>query len=385
LAGRTDLSADRSKLPILNDENALKLAIFGINLRGGVTMSDVPGKVEATWEESLRLARRADGLGLDGIVPVARWRGYAGDANLGDRSFETLIWATGLLAATERIQVFSTMHVPLFHPVLAAKMAATVDHVSKGRFGLNIVAGWNAAELEMFGVTQREHDARYDVADEWTQILKQSWAADGEFEFSGKYFDVPGGFSEPKPLQRPHPVIMSAGTSPAGRHFAARHSDVIFAGLTGIDSASQQIAEIKHLSREKHDREIRVFGRGHLVIGDTEKEAWTRYEYVHRQVADVKGAANVLGIARGNTQSVEWTADQMTNIEGMTAGFWAIPMVGTAEQVTEQLLNLHRSGADGIALSWVDFDEGLSQLEADLLPRLIDAGVRSNRGIQEVT
>jgi alkanesulfonate monooxygenase SsuD/methylene tetrahydromethanopterin reductase-like flavin-dependent oxidoreductase (luciferase family) len=70
----------------------------------------------------------------------------------------------------------------------------------------------------------------------------------------------------------------------------------------------------------------------------------------------------------------------MKNIEGMTAGFWAIPMVGTAEQVTEQLLNLHRSGADGIALSWVDFDEGLGQLETDLLPRLIDAGVRSNRG-----
>jgi alkanesulfonate monooxygenase SsuD/methylene tetrahydromethanopterin reductase-like flavin-dependent oxidoreductase (luciferase family) len=274
LVVRTDLSVDKSKLPILNDENALKLAIFGINLRGGVTMSDVPGKVEATWEESLRLARRADSLGLDGIVPVARWRGYGGDANLGDRSFETLIWATGLLAATERIQVFSTIHVPLFHPLLAAKMASTVDHVSKGRFGLNIVAGWNVAELEMFGVTQREHDARYDVADEWTQIIKQSWAAEGEFEFSGEYFDVPGAFSEPKPLQRPYPVIMSAGTSPAGRHFAARHSDVIFAGLTGIESASQQIAEIKHLSREKYNREIRVFGRGHLVIGDTEKEAW---------------------------------------------------------------------------------------------------------------
>ena len=106
---------------------------------------------------------------------MARWRGYGGASNLGERSFETFTWATGLLAATERIQVFATFHVPLAHPVLAAKMAATADHISGGRFGLNIVAGWYTAELSMFGLTQREHDERYEVADEWATVLKQLW------------------------------------------------------------------------------------------------------------------------------------------------------------------------------------------------------------------
>src|SRR3954469_13541323 len=177
------LEMDKLATPVLSPENALKLGIFAINLRGGVTLADVEGKLEGTWDENLRLARRADRLGLDAVVPIARWRGDGGDANLGDRSFATVTWATGLLAATRRIQVFATMHVPLGHPVAVAKMGATVDHVSGGRFGLNVVAGWNTEELAMFGVTQKEHDERYRVADEWAQALKQLWTVEGERDF----------------------------------------------------------------------------------------------------------------------------------------------------------------------------------------------------------
>jgi dimethylsulfone monooxygenase len=373
----TDTPVDKFRQPVLNDENQLKLALFGINLRGGVTLSDVEGKVEATWEENRRLAQHADRLGLDAIVPVARWRGYGGDSNLGERSFETFTWATGLLAATERIQVFATFHVPLAHPVLAAKMVTTADHVSGGRFGLNIVAGWYTQELAMFGLAQKEHDERYEVADEWAQVLKQLWTVDGERDFHGRYFDVPGGFLEPKPLQKPYPVIMNAGTSPAGRTFAAKHSDLIFAGLTNAETAPTQIAEIKALAKDQFGREIRVFGRGHIVCRDTKEEAEEYYDYVHRQMADLQGAANITGISKVHSQSTDWTADERKLLEGMVAGFWGIPMVGSADQVTQQLIDLHEAGADGIAISFVNVDEGLEQMEKLLLPRLIAAGLRA--------
>jgi FMNH2-dependent dimethyl sulfone monooxygenase len=372
-----DASVDKYRQPVLGSENRFKLAIFGINLRGGVTMADVEGGVRATWDENVRYALWADRLGLDAIVPVARWRGYGGRDNLGDRSFETFTWATGLLAATRRIQVFATFHVPLAHPVLAAKMVATADHVSGGRFGLNIVAGWYAQELSMFGLTQREHDARYAVADEWAQVLKQLWTVEGERDFEGTYFQVPKGFSEPKPLQKPYPVIMNAGTSPAGRGFAARHSDLIFAGLQSLDTAPSQIAEIKQQAREQFGREIRVFGRGHVVCRDTEREARDHYDLVHRQLADVEGARNVTLMSMANSQSTDWEAAEMKRIiEGMTAGFWAVPMVGTADQVVQTMLDLERAGLDGIALSFVDYDEGLRQMEDDILPRLVAAGAR---------
>jgi FMNH2-dependent dimethyl sulfone monooxygenase len=373
----TDTPVGKFGQPVLNDENELKLALFGINLRGGVTLSDVEGKVEATWEENRRLAQHADRIGLDAIVPVARWRGYGGRSNLGDRSFETFTWATGLLAATQRIQVFATFHVPLAHPVLAAKMVTTADHVSGGRFGLNIVAGWYTAELAMFGLTQKEHDERYEVADEWTQVLKQLWTVEGEMDFKGRYFDMPAGFMEPKPLQKPYPVIMNAGTSGAGRAFAAKHSDLIFAGLTNAETAPQQIAEIKQLARERFGREIRVFGRGHIVCRDTHEEAEDYYDYVHHQVADLEGAANITGISKIHSQSTDWTADERKLLEGMVAGFWGIPMVGTADQVTQQMIDLHAAGADGIAISFVNVDEGLDQMEKLILPRLVEAGARA--------
>jgi alkanesulfonate monooxygenase SsuD/methylene tetrahydromethanopterin reductase-like flavin-dependent oxidoreductase (luciferase family) len=371
-----DVPIDKYRQPVLNTDNKLKLAVFGINLRGGVTLSDVEGKIEATWEENKRLAQQADRLGLDAIVPVARWRGYGGSTNLGDRSFETFTWAAGLLAATRRIQVFATFHVPLAHPVLAAKMVTTADHLSNGRFGLNIVAGWYAAELAMFGLTQKEHDERYEVAAEWAEALKQLLTLEGEHDFHGRYFDIPAGMLEPKPLQKPYPVIMNAGTSPAGRNFAAKHSDLIFTGLQNFETAPRQIAEIKQLARENHGREIRVFGRGHVVCRDTQKEAEEYFDYVHRQVADLAGAANVTGMSRQNSQSTDWSVDERQILEGMIAGFWGIPMVGTPEQVAGKMIALHEAGADGIALSWVNFDEGLDQMETQILPMLVDAGLR---------
>jgi alkanesulfonate monooxygenase SsuD/methylene tetrahydromethanopterin reductase-like flavin-dependent oxidoreductase (luciferase family) len=372
----------KSSTPVLGDDNSLKLGIFATNLRGGVTLADIEGNLDGTWEETLRLAGRADRLGIDAVVPIARWRGYGGDANLGDRSFETFTWAAGLLAHTERIMVFSTFHVPLGHPLFAAKMGATVDHISGGRWGLNIVAGWNASELAMFGLTQREHDQRYEVAAEWTEALKQLWTVSGESDYRGEFVSVEAGFSEPKPVQDPYPVIMNAGTSPAGRAFAARHSDLIFAGLTDLETAPRQVAEIKQLAREEHGREIRVFGRGHVVCRDSEREARADWDLIHREQADRAGAIEVVRMNSANSQSTPFDEMKMEKtLEGMIAGFFALPLVGTPDQVVERMLELHGMGIDGIALSWPDYDEGLDQMEELILPRLAEAGVR--RAVEE--
>lgn len=377
MTAELDHRIDKRVTPVLGDQDALKLAVFAINLRGGVTLADVEGNLRGTWEETQRLARYADRLGLDAIIPIARWRGYGGRANLGDRSFETFTWAAGLLARTRRIMVFSTFHVAVGHPVLAAKMAATADHISGGRFGLNVVAGWNPTELEMFGLTQREHAERYEVADEWTQALTQLWTVSGEMDFHGRFFDIPRGFSEPKPLQDPYPVIMNAGTSPAGRAFAARHSDVIFVSLTGFDAAERQVAEIKQLARERHGREIRVFGRVHIVCRDSEAQAKRDWNRIHSERADLDAALQTTQMDRANSKSTAYNElERERMLEGMIAGFFALPIMGTPDQVAEQLLSLHRIGLDGIAMSWPDYDEGLAQIESDILPRLVQAGVR---------
>jgi FMNH2-dependent dimethyl sulfone monooxygenase len=371
-----DPAVDKRSQPVLNEVNQLKLALFGINLSGGPTMSDVEGRIAATWPENLALAQHADRIGLDAVVPVARWRGWGGESNLGERSFETFTWASGLLASTRNIQVFATFHVPLAHPILAAKMATTADHISGGRFGINIVAGWYEAELAMFGLVQKDHEARYEVADEWAEAVKRLWTESGEINYRGKHFDIARGVLDPKPLQKPYPVIMNAGTSAAGRAFAAKHSDMMFVGLRGLDTAAEQVNEIKQQALDEHGRDVRVFARGHVICRDTEREARDYYNYVHLEAADFAAAANVMGITKQHSKRADWSADERKNLEAVTRG-WGIPMVGSPEQVAAHMIAASEAGVDGLALSFVDYHDGLERLEHQVLPLLAQAGVRA--------
>src|SRR5262249_31254638 len=136
-------------------------------------------------------------------------------------SFETLTHAAALAALTRRIAIFSTVHVPLIHPVFAAKALMTIDHVSRGRAGLNIVCGWNQEEFDMFGHRQSEHDDRYEQGFEWLTVLNRIFTCEQPFDYDGKYYRLRQVIGAPAPVQRPRPVTLSAAFSPAGRRFAA--------------------------------------------------------------------------------------------------------------------------------------------------------------------
>ena len=142
--------------------NVLKVGMFGANCSSARTATKVPERWSASWPDCLKLAQMADRAGIDFMLPIARWKGYGGDTDFHGTTLETMSWACGLLAATERITVFGTVHAPLFNPIIAAKEIVTADHIGEGRFGLNIVAGWNEGEFEMFGVEQRDHETRYE-------------------------------------------------------------------------------------------------------------------------------------------------------------------------------------------------------------------------------
>jgi hypothetical protein len=129
--------------------NRLKIGVFGANCSSGRCATTLPERWSASWPECLQLARLADDAGIDFMLPIGRWKGYGGETDMQGTTLETVTWATGLLAATARITVFGTVHAPLFHPLIAAKSFVTADHVGEGRFGLNLVAGWNEGEFTM--------------------------------------------------------------------------------------------------------------------------------------------------------------------------------------------------------------------------------------------
>ena len=214
----------------------------------------------------------ADEAGIDFLLPIGRWKGYGGDTGYQEATLETITWACGLLAATKRITVFGTVHAPLFHPVIAAKQMVTADHIGEGRFGLNIVVGWNEGEFEMFGVEQREHATRYEYAQEWIDAIKLMWSARDDFDFDGAFIKLKNVRAKPKPYGGTQPVIMNAGASPVGRAFAVRNCDAFFmqSSRTSVEETAQQGGRREGRSRGTRPRHQRVHGRRHHLPADHE-------------------------------------------------------------------------------------------------------------------
>ena len=121
----------------------------------------------------------ADAAGIEALLSVDRWKGYGGETNFNNRTYESLTWAAGIAAKTRYSSVFATVHAPHIHPVAVAKMAATIDHISNGRFALNVVAGWFKNEFDMFGADLRAHDDRYAYAAEWIEVIRRLLAGNG--------------------------------------------------------------------------------------------------------------------------------------------------------------------------------------------------------------
>ena len=270
----------------LGSPNRLQLGTFGTNLEGGPTLTMIDERLPISWPAHAEVARVADAMGLEAIVSVARWRGFGGAHNPQGATFDTFAWAAGIGSVTEYAHVFTTCHLPTLHPIVAAKQLTTIDHITGGRAGINTVGGWFRPELEMFGAAMRDHDNRYELAEEWTRVLIDLWTSDGPVNFAGTTLTVTDGVSMPKPLASPHPPIMNAGTSQRGREYAARYADMAFMRITGreLDDERAQIAEIKAMAAA-HGRSIEAWSLGYVVCRDTEAEA---QEYL-RWYADEHG------------------------------------------------------------------------------------------------
>lgn len=364
--------------PLYNDR-ALKLGTFSTNLRGGCTMSTIDGVLEATWGQTTALARMGEEMEFEALVPVGRWRGFGGLTDPHGAGFECFTWAAGQAAQTENAGIFVTSHVPTIHPVMAAKQLTTIDHISDGRVALNVVTGWNAPEIEMFGASLLPHDERYAVAQEWIDIVRALWTRDDPFSFEGKYYRVKDAFLRPKPVQQPYPALMNAGSSPAGRQFGARNCDVVFIsvdiGQSTPEGMAEKVTQFRHLAREEYGRDIQVWINAYIVEGDTEADAKAYLDYYANQHGDWEAAQNLIGNMIGSSESfARDTIDQMKF--HFIAGGGGYPIVGSQAQVVDSLAALSRTGLDGVLLSFPRYIEDMRRFQQNTYPLLVEAGLR---------
>ncbi len=361
----------------MNNDNRFKLGLFCTNGSGGLAMTKVPERWDASWENNLKATLMGEAAGLEFTLPIARWHGYRGTTNTQGEAFETLTWATGILSCTTDITVFGTLHVPLINPVFAAKQMVAADHAGRGRFGLNIVSGWNAGEFEMFGVELREHDERYAYSAEWLEVVKKIWSEDTPFDFHGKYFDLEDVILKPKPYGGGAPLLMSAGSSPAGRKFAANNVDCLFMAFPHLDGLASEIDSIRSLFG-KHP--IGLYASSHMVCRPTQKEAEDYYHYYVHEMGDWDAVEHILHI-RGQGHSIP--QDVLAQMkERLISGVGTFPVVGGVDEIAAMFLRMADAGLNGLAVGLVNYIDELPYIEAELLPRLERLGLRRPVSVQ---
>lgn len=363
-------SSDVKRLTRMQNANRFKLGLFGMNCSGSMATT-APEHWNATWQENRAAAQMADAAGIEFLLPIGRWLGYGGETDRQGTSFETLTWASAVLAATTGIVTFATVHVPLVNPVFAAKSCVTADHVGRGRFGLNVVSGWNVDEFGMFGSKLLEHDERYNYTEEWVTIVKGIWSELKPFDYRGKYFELKNVSGKPKPWSGSRPLLMSAGSSPAGRSFAAKHVDCLFMVIADETTVAQEVAAIR-ASRGN----LGIFASGHLLCRATPKETQEYYHYLVHEKGDWEAAeAAIRRRIQGDGRSLP--QQQLKGMmERFISGGGTFPVVGSYDEVAAKLKRLSDAGLDGMALASVNYVREMPIIRDEILPRLEQLGLR---------
>jgi FMNH2-dependent dimethyl sulfone monooxygenase len=363
--------------PLFGD-NTLKLGVFGFNGQApaNVVLDEL---YRPSWPGALAIAAQAEAAGFEALVPYARWkhgnsrsRALAGSMDV----FDPFVWAGGLGQATSRPAVMATSHTSLMHPVVAAKQSATVDQISGGRFALNVVAGWNQPEFEMFGGELKPHTDRYAQAAEWMDIVRRLWVEQEEFDFEGVHFTIRKGESFPKPLQTPFPPIMNAGGSDAGRAFAAKYADLCFTLIKSDEpeGARADADAYRDIARSDFGREIQVWTVAYVVQRETQAEADAYHQHIldHADAGATDSMLAMLG-----AQSKMMSSEAFQAFRGRyIAGAGGFPLVGSAEQIADKVGRISKAGIDGLLLCWIDYEDGLTRWLRDVAPRLEQAGLR---------
>jgi len=330
--------------------------------------------------------------------------------------------ATLMVAATSRIGIVPTFATFAYPPYLLARLVATLDQVSSGRIGWNMVTGSSDYAARNFGLDGLpEHDLRYDMADEYMEVVNGLWdswepgaiVADREsgvlidptkvhaIDYAGKFYKSRGPLNS-GPCPQGRPVIAQAGGSPRGRRFASQHGDTIVASVKSVAAMKEYRADIRARLVE-HGRsadDCKVLFMADPILGDTDAVAQER-----KQLRDADTAAKVeqrLAFMSKITNidfgafdlDAPLTADVKTNghqatldefrrkagnktLREAAAGYYTTDLVGTPDRVAGRMAEMmEEAGGDGFLFSMPNVTRRVvAEVTDGLIPALQKRGL----------
>lgn len=290
-----------------------------------------------------------------------------------DKGADTLeCWTTcaALAASTRKLRIMAAIRPGFREPALVAKEAANIDHISGGRFELNVVSAWWEEEARRYGGKWIDHDKRYARAKEFVDVMKGMWAED-EFHYKGDHYVIDGGILNPKPEQRvrgtPRVPLFAGGDSEQGKDFIASTCDSYLMHGAPPEQHKQKIADMEErVARLQPGADFQYGAAAYAIVRDTEEEA--RAELKRITIAQ-PGSRNYHSyqdfITNSRLDSKVTLEDYSVSNRGLRAG-----LVGTPEQVAQRLGMMEDAGLDLVLLQMSPQLEEIQRFGEDVIPLL---------------
>ena len=331
-------------------------------------------------DNALALARAAEEIGFDSLFIADNWSGHQRAAEIAGHqspAFHAPLLAMGLFAVTDHIGVITTFHTTHHKPAHVARMGANLDGFSDGRWGWNCVTGHSGDEAALFGEEFIEHDLRYEMAAEFVDVVTQYWTEFEPIDFEGKYYKAKGRIKAPRVAQTPHPLIVSAGASPAGTAFAADWCDALVTlGKTNEDMLATKGRLEEHIAR--NGRHVGTWPFSIVLIRDGDGEAEEEFEHLLESL-NPEAAEELAADILGSIQTAEAMFEKMGREQAVRefgSGGAEIKLIGTPEQVAERIISLKRdAGANGVLLNFPLWSPEEISSFSKVFPILREAGV----------
>jgi pyrimidine oxygenase len=335
----------------------------------GWLISTSSPQYKPTFELNRQVVLKAEHYGLDFALSMIKLRGFGGQSEFWDHNLESFTLMAGLAAVTKRIQLYASVAVLTMPPAIVARMTSTIDSISGGRFGVNIVSGWAKAEYDQMGLWPGEehYNKRYDYSTEYVTILRELWET-GTSNFKGRYFQMEDCKLSPRP--QAYVKVVCAGQSPRGIEFGAAYGDYNFVAAKGINEPTAHAATNAAMAEAaaKTGRDVGNYVLFMVIADETDEAAEAKWRH-YNDGADLDAMGWLAGQANADANAAaSSTARQMAAPTG-AVNFNMGTLVGSYATVAHLLDECAAVPATkGIMLVFDDFLVGLEQFGERIQP-----------------
>ncbi|MFZ3578360.1 LLM class flavin-dependent oxidoreductase [Virgibacillus sp. DJP39] len=332
------------------------LPIFGGWLRN-VDDENMP----PTFEYAKQVVQSAEKWGYDTTL-IAEL--YLNDIKgIEHDSIEAWSTAAALAAVTDKIEIMAAVR-PVFHnPAVTAKMAANIDHISNGRFTLNVVSGWWEEEARQYNGDFTEHDERYKRTEEFLDVLKGMWT-EKQFNYKGKFYEVSNAHLEPKPVQRPNPILYAGGESERGKQVIVDACDAYVMHGGTVEEIKTKVENMKALRAETGKEPLQSFGlAAYIICRDTEEEVVEEW----KRITDMKETSGYSGyedfVGKSQLEQQVKLNDYSVSNRGLRPN-----LIGTPEQIADRIIEFENIGVDLLLLQFSPQLEEMERFSKQVMP-----------------